>query len=217
MAGVEPVEPERPFGLERLVFFSDAVFAIAMTLLVVDLRLPDLAEPVTERELLAALGEQAPRIAGYVLSFTVIGLYWLAHWRRYRYIERTDQRLVLINLALLGFVAFMPFPTAVLGEHGDLAAALVLYAVSLSLTGLLGTASWLYAYRAGLTMPGLADGVVRFGALSGLITPAVMLGSLGLLALGADPDTVKLTWILIFVAHLVLSRASGGGTSLLSR
>ena len=107
----------RVFGLERLVFFSDAVFAIAITLLVIDLRLPDLGDHVSNQQLSAALGALVPRIFAYALSFWVIGLYWLAHWRRYQYIERVDETLIALNLLLLGLVAFMPFPTALVGEY----------------------------------------------------------------------------------------------------
>ena len=94
-----------------------------------------------------------PAVFAYVLSFATIGLYWLAHWRRFRYIARVDYRLVAYNLVLLGLIAFIPFPTVVLGEHGDLASAVILYAVALSAAGLAGPLTWLYAWRAGLTVP----------------------------------------------------------------
>jgi uncharacterized membrane protein len=69
------------FGLERLVFFSDAVFAIAITLLALDIRVPELAGTVTNDGLAAAIAALGPRIFAYVLSFAVVGLFWLAHWR----------------------------------------------------------------------------------------------------------------------------------------
>jgi uncharacterized membrane protein len=81
-------EPE--LDLERIVFFSDAVFAIAITLLVLELRIPDLPDHATGDQIAAALRDAMPRIFAWVLSFATIGLYWMAHWRKFRAIERTD-------------------------------------------------------------------------------------------------------------------------------
>jgi uncharacterized membrane protein len=139
---------ERGLGFERLVFFSDAVFAIAITLLIIEVRLPDLPRGATEDQLREALGALIPKVFAYVLSFATIGLYWLAHWRRFRYVARVNERLVAINLVLLGFVAFIPFPTALIGQHGDQPPVVIVYAVVVSLAGMFGPLSWLYAWRA---------------------------------------------------------------------
>jgi uncharacterized membrane protein len=81
-----PETDEAGHGLERIVYFSDAVFAIAITLLVIDLRLPEFANStsLTNAQINRVLHDLAPKIFSYVLSFSVIGLYWLAHWRRYQ-------------------------------------------------------------------------------------------------------------------------------------
>jgi uncharacterized membrane protein len=198
-------ESARDSGLERLVFFSDAVFAIAITLLVIDLRLPDIGEHASNDALVDALRAIGPRIAAYALSFAVIGLYWLAHWRRYHYIVRADQRLALINLVLLGFVAFIPFPTAVMGEHGDLPAALILYVTTLTVAGLIGPATLVYASRNGLVAAGTPREVVRYGIVRGLGVPIVMAASLALLPF-VSTNVIELTWLLTLVVQPVLSR-----------
>ena len=149
----EPVPADDHLGYERLIFFSDAVFAIAITLLIIEVRLPALPDDASDADLIAGLRATVPAVFAYVLSFATIGLYWLAHWRRFRYIARVDYRLVAYNLVLLGLIAFIPFPTVVLGEHGDLASAVILYAVALSAAGLAGPLTWLYAWRTGLTVP----------------------------------------------------------------
>lgn len=195
----------RDAGLERILFLSDGVFAIAITLLVIDLRLPDLAAGASAAAFTEALLELGPKVVAYLLSFAVIGLYWLAHWRRYHFIERADGRLALVNLLLLGAVALIPFPTALLGEHGDRPIVIVIYAVTLSLAGLLGTTTWLYAVRAGLASPGLSSTFVRSAALRGLSVPLVMLGSLLFLPV-LGPDGVTLSWILIFPLQVLISR-----------
>ena len=97
--------------LERLVFFSDAVIAIAITLLVVTLAIPEATENVGD-----ALLDRWPQMLSYVLSFLVIGVFWMAHHRIFRYVATIDQRLIWLNLLFLMCVAFIPFPTAVLGD-----------------------------------------------------------------------------------------------------
>ena len=190
---------------ERLLFFSDAVFAIAITLLIIEVRLPALPEHATDADAAAALELIAPAIFAYVLSFATIGLYWLGHWRRYRYIERIDERLVGLNLVQLALVAFIPFPTAMMGDHGDLALVVAIYALSLSAAWVLGPLTWLYAWRAGLVRAGVAAGYVRLAAMRGVAVPLVMLASLPFMPL-IGPSRIGLTWILIVPVQIVLSR-----------
>jgi uncharacterized membrane protein len=194
-----------PRGLERIVFFSDGVFAIAITLLVIDLRLPDLPDSVSSATLSSALVALLPRVFAYLLSFGVIGLYWLAHWRRFHWIERSNGRLAMLNLLLLGCIAFIPFPTALIGAHGDRPIAVVIYAVSVSLPGVVGPATWLYATRAGLARADITPQIVRLGAVRGLAVSGVMLASLLLLPFVA-PWVVEDSWVLILVIQFVLVR-----------
>ena len=200
----------RVFGLERLVFFSDAVFAIAITLLVIDLRLPDLGDHVSNQQLSAALGALVPRIFAYALSFWVIGLYWLAHWRRYQYIERVDETLIALNLLLLGLVAFMPFPTALIGEFGDRPGIVVLYAGILSAAGAVGPVTWLYALRRGLVARDLPEGYARLTVIRAFSVPAIMLGSLLLLPV-VSPQWVEASWFLIVPVQFIVARRYGTG------
>jgi len=198
-----PVAPE--FGRERLVFFSDAVFAIAITLLALDVRVPDIAGEATNGTVAPALGSIAPRIFTYALSFAVVGLFWLAHWRRYLLIEHVDEGLVLLNILLLGFVALIPFPTALLGEHGDVPFAVVVYVLIISATGVMGPVSWIYADRKGMIDPGLSRTEVMLGAMRGLAVPFVMLASLVLLPFFSTA-LVQASWLLIFPVQALIRR-----------
>ena len=193
--------------LDRLVFFSDAVFAIAMTLLVIELHVPDLVGAVTSDVMLQALADLAPRLFAYALSFAVIGSYWLSHWRRYAFIRCADERLALLNLLLLGVVALIPFPTALIGEYGDLGVVAAFYAIVLAIGGLAGTATWLYAARAGLLVEGVTATEVRTGEWRGLSVPIVMLGSLILIPL-FGPGPAELSWLLIIPLHWLIARAA---------
>jgi uncharacterized membrane protein len=132
--------------LERLIFFNDAVFAIALTLLVVNIRVPD----VDGGRLGPALVGLLPNFFSYALSFAVIALFWVAHHRNFQYVERLDGPLVGWNMLLLFFIAFLPFPTALLGEHGDQRLAAVFYAVWLTLTRASSSMLWRHLVAAGL-------------------------------------------------------------------
>jgi uncharacterized membrane protein len=122
--------------LERLTFFSDAVFAIAITLLVIEIR-PPVLHGAGEAELQAALLNLIPNYVGFIVSFFVIGRFWLGHHRLFGQLARADDRLVFANLLLLLGIAFMPFPTAVFSEYVNLRTSTLLYAGWLVVLGLL--------------------------------------------------------------------------------
>ncbi len=121
--------------LERLTFFSDAVFAIAMTLLVIEVRLPEL-HAATDDALGRALVSLLPNYIGFIISFLVIGRFWIGHHRLMSMIASADPALVRANLLLLMAIAFMPFPTAVLSDHSLLRVAIGFYTACLMLVGL---------------------------------------------------------------------------------
>jgi len=200
-----PDEMQRGLAFERVAFFSDAVFAIAITLLIIDVRVPALPEDATADQLLKALGSTVPAVFAYALSFATIGLYWLSHWRRYRFIARVDERVVGLNLVLLGLVAFIPFPTSVIGEHGDLVPAVIFYALAQAAAGIAGTLTWVDVWRRGLTVPGLSETEARLTALRGFSVPVVMLGTLPLLPI-LGTSAVETSWLLLFPVQLVLNR-----------
>ncbi|MBX3593726.1 TMEM175 family protein [Sphingomonas sp.] len=122
--------------LERLTFFSDAVFAIAITLLVIEIHPPVLA-PESEAGLQRALADLLPNYIGFLVSFFVIGRFWLGHHRLFGQLARTDDRLVFANLLLLLGVVFLPFPTAVFSEYVNLKTAIFFYSGWLVVLGLL--------------------------------------------------------------------------------
>jgi uncharacterized membrane protein len=207
-ADSEPLRLEPDLDFERLLFFSDAVFAIAITLLIIEVRLPALPDHASDAQVRGALSGVLPEVFAYALSFATIGLYWFAHWRRYRDVERVNERLVGLNLILLALVAFIPFPTAMMGEHGDLPSVVAIYAASLSAAGIVSSLNWLYAWRAGLTRQAISARYVRLVALRGLSVPVVMLASLLLLPVG--PAWVETSWLLIFPVQFVMNRVIAG-------
>lgn len=189
-------------GLERLIFFSDAVFAIAITLLALEIQLPTDATGLTNRQLLDSLMGLWPKYLSFFISFLVIGNFWVAHHRRYRFITRYDTRLLLLNLLVLMSIAFIPFPTAVLSENGNLTAT-VFYALSISVTGLLSALLWRYAsVENRLLEAQFETSVARRNLLSILTVPAVFLISIGIAFI--NPDLAKFSWILTAPAALMV-------------
>ena len=189
-------------GTDRLQFFSDAVFAIAMTLLVIDITVPEVKN-ASGKTLWIALVEDWPALLAYALSFLVISLSWRGHHNKFRFIKRYDARLISINLLLLFFIAFVPFPTSVLSEYGDVAPAVVLYAATVAVITLAQAAAWLYAYRAGLTDESVDAAFFGWVLRNELSTPIVFLLSIPVAFLW-NPRAAMLFWILSWPVSVIL-------------
>lgn len=140
-----PAQVEDRTGLERLIFFSDAVFAIAITLLVIDIHLPSLGSNATASEVTSSLRDLMPNFFGFVVSFVVIGGFWSTHHRTFRYIRRYDTPFIWMNILFLMSIAFLPFSSSLLSEYGNLTPSVVFYSVSLAITSALFVLLWLYA------------------------------------------------------------------------
>jgi uncharacterized membrane protein len=181
-------------GMGRILALSDGVFAIAITLLILEIAIP---ATTGHTDLPKALLELWPRYLAYVLSFVVIARFWVTHHLAFRLIGRYDAVLVWLNLVLLMFVAFLPFPTAVLGEHNGSSAAAVLYAAAVILAGTVSAAYWWYASGPGrLLRPGVARAQVRALRARGVSGPAFFALTLPV-ALFA-PYAAEILWLLVF-------------------
>ncbi len=146
--------------LDRLIFFSDAVFAIAMTLLIVDVRLPPL-KIVTEAALARALVGLVPQYIGFLISFLVVGRFWIGHHRVFGCLARSDDRLVWLNLIFLLTIAFMPFPTTLISGFASTRLGVGVYATWLIVAGLANVAVERHAARAGLAATDEAAALLR--------------------------------------------------------
>ena len=138
----------------RLEAFSDGVLAIAITLLILDVRV----EQIPGQSLAEALGHALPEIVAYTASFLQIGIMWANHHALFRIVDRIDQLLLLANLLLLGCVAFLPLPTRLVAEHstgGDARTAMLLYGGTLASCAVAFNLIWRYAVHRGLLVGGI--------------------------------------------------------------
>jgi uncharacterized membrane protein len=182
-----------------VLFFSDAVFAIAITLLVVDL-LPGVPEVTDAGRILY---ERIDAMLGFLISFVVIGLFWAEHHGMFRHIKRLDTRAIGLNLALLGCIAFLPFPTALLSANSASTVAIVFYAACIAAVGLFELLLWLHASQRDAGGTDIEPALRRHLALRIAVVPFVFLLSIPVAI--AWPSKAPFTWLSLIALNVVLS------------
>jgi uncharacterized membrane protein len=199
--------PENPLALERLVFFSDAVFAIAITILVLDLRLPTGSASASSRELLLSLAGLWEEYLAFFISFWVIGLSWISHHRKFLYIRRVDNQLLTLNLLMLMMIAFIPFPTAVMSESVSFTAT-GFYALTMIFASLSGLILWWHATRNHhLVDSDLDKRQIWREASVPLATIAIF--TLSMVVAVLDWGLARVCWLLVFPVAFFLRRRAG--------
>ena len=181
--------------------FSDGVFAIAVTLLILDVAVP----ADSGGNLLGAVGDQWASYLAYLVSFSTIGAVWLAHSVITEYLDRADAVFVRLNLLLLLLVSFLPFPTRLLAEYvGDSSAervAVTIYGVNLFLASVLVSVLWRYAVREQLLRPDAEDDEVQ--VLTRRLTPGLA-GYVVLIALGLFLPVVAVFGYLVIAVYFIV-------------
>jgi len=182
---------------ERLIFFSDAVFAIAITLLVLDLKSPAGSFD------LSYFNQITPKLLGFGISFFVIGLYWIAHHQLFGTLRRENRTLLHVNLLFLASIVFLPFPTSIIADSTS-AASVTFYAMSVAAVGVLLTILTIVARRpslmhAGETRGGTIELIIQYVA-----APTVFLLSTPVSI--HSPVIASLMWILVLPANLIAGK-----------
>lgn len=190
-------------GAERIAYYSDAVYAIAMTLLVLDLRIPPGATSALE-----VLEDEWPSYVAFALSFVIIAYSWIGHHRRFKVVVGHDSGLILINLVLLFFVVSLPFPTSLVSAFAPETAAVVVYAAAVALLEVAELAEWVYLKRRGLLSPEVDSGLYWYIVWDFLPTIIVFGGSI-VVAFAVDGTTAMLTWFAMIVVAPVAGILAG--------
>jgi len=160
-------------GTSRVEAFSDGVLAIIITLLVLEIKIPELHDPTSLEEALRALFHLMPRFIGFLLSFAFVAVFWINHHRFFTLVPRVDWALLWLNNLLLLFLCFIPFPTGFIGENPRNPIALILFAFAFMSAGIVFNCMWRYAHRNGLVSEQVPDELIHKAIRRGLIGPVL--------------------------------------------
>ena len=185
--------------LDRLRDFSDGIFAFAITLLILNLVLP---YATTKADLAQALLQLWPKFTSFLISFIVIGLYWIIHVRQFRFVVRYNSWLLWLNLGFLLFIVLIPFSTSVLSDFFG-TAGVILYSANMACAGFMTTGLLIYTVRNKLVDKSLGPAQVKRGIIMNLVAPVMFTLSIGLAFINAD--LAAYSWILMFFVR----RAAG--------
>ncbi len=194
-AGVD--EEAVPVDTGRVLAMSDGVFAIAATLLALDLRVP---EGLSTTALYDALRELVPSLDGYVISYLVIGLLWISHHQLFRSLHHLTHGVAALNIVLLGFVATLPFPSSMLAGYGDVPVVVIIYACNVGAIAVMQVAIALLSVRT----RGIHEHRVRLmvGLPAGVAVVFLLSAPLAL----ASTLAATTSWTLVILWHLVMTR-----------
>lgn len=179
----------------RVLTFSDGLFAIAMTLLVVGIEVPGIPDTDDVGELWDALGDLYPSIISFLISFAVIGRYWMAHHQFFSLLKGVTLPLIGLNLIYLLFIAFLPFPTGLLGNFFENPLAFAIYSVAVAAVSGMEVVLFRAARRGDLLIRPLPDDVYRWGVIQSLSPVVVFLVSIPVAFL-IDPSVAVVIWFL---------------------
>ncbi len=133
------------FATNRIEALTDGVFAIVMTLLVLELRVPEISDALVPAELPHRILELWPKFLSYIASFVVLSIMWISHHRTFHFIKRSDNKLLWINLVFLLFIGLVPFSTSLIGNNPTAQFTFVVYGIHLFLIFLMRFTLWTYA------------------------------------------------------------------------
>jgi uncharacterized membrane protein len=189
---------EAEVEFNRIVAFSDGVFAIAITLLVLGLTVPRGVDDLTQ-----TLLDNHDDLIAYGISFAVLAKYWLAHHRFFSALARFDDRLMGLNLLYLAFIALVPFTSQVLGDYSGQTVSVVLYALNMIVVSGIFYAQLVYAFRNDLVRPEARAYERRYTGPASLVVVAVFIVSIPIAF--ASPLAATLIWLAIFFTSRWLS------------
>ncbi len=197
-------EDRQPREVARIEAFSDGVFAIAITLLSLELVIP------AHRDLAAALADLRPDFFALGLSFLVIGTYWVFHHRLFSTVVRYDSRLIWMNLLVLFFIVLMPFSTSVIADYDGQPLGVVVYALNIVGAGLASAGLTVYVLTGHrMCAQAVTHGRIRYAIGRSFVVPCYFAASLLLLLIPVSTSTVTLSWLGLILVNIVVERTLG--------
>jgi uncharacterized membrane protein len=190
---------KKEFQLERMILFSDAVFAIAITLLVIELKVPHLEQAeLTEGKLLSKLAHMIPEFIGFIISFMFIGIYWRVHHRMFGYVVNSTPKLLRLNLFFLFAVVLMPFSTAFYSEYvmKNMLTPVIFYTGNIILLGLFNLLMWRHISNPKNKLSeGLSPADAKFFSLRAIVVPVIFTLSAFIYLV----NSIVACWVPIFI------------------
>jgi len=182
-------ELRKEFQLERLILFSDAVFAIAITLLVIEIKVPDKEllkhnGGISDAAIVDSLGHLIPKFIGFIISFMFIGLYWTIHHRMFGFVTSYNRKLLVLNLVFLFFIALMPFSTGFYSEYSgrelfekQLKIPFTFYVLNFCCLGFMNYFMWRYISnpKNKLAEPAIDPLTVKIARIRSIVVPFIFL------------------------------------------
>lgn len=189
----------------RVVNFSDAVFAFAATLLVLKIDLPEITNPQLHTEFFQALSALWPQYLANIISFLIIGYYWLNHHAIFGLIKKFNSTIVWINLLFLIFLSFLPFPIDLYGTYMMSPVVVAFYSASLAMVGYMLAGIWWYAaYKNRLIGKNFSQHQAHYYLARNLIAPLVFTLAIPLVYI--DPLLAQFSWILVILGIIIINK-----------
>jgi len=199
-------EPNKVMDSSRVVGFTDGLFVVAATLLVVSIDIPNIPERDVATQLPHVLDDIVPQLLSYFISFAVIVLFWFRHHALFGRVHTHDARFVALNMVFLAFIAVLPFPSELLGKYGQEKISVVIYAINVLVLSSLLISLYLYSERKNLVDADMEGGIYRVRALSVLL----VFGASIPVALLFGARAAEYTWLGMFIVPRLLARATRG-------
>lgn len=207
MASTEPSDAPGQGGsadIDRVVTLTDGVIAIAITLLVLDIAVPEIPDALVSDELGEALWDLRPQVYGFLLSFALIAYYWLSHRLVFSHLRRIDLTLTVINFCFLLMVAFIPFAAALLADYHPDSLAVAVYAGIMALAGIAQLAIYVYPSVKGHLHPSVSSIAAQVTTRKVAVAPLVFLVSIPVAFLNGW--AAMALWLLIPIGRLMVRR-----------
>jgi uncharacterized membrane protein len=190
--------------LEHVISFADAIFAFSITFMAITINIPNLAQNLTQAQVIDKLLESLPEFEIYVISFFMIGIYWIAYHQIFNHIVGSHYITTWLTLVFLFFITLIPLATNLQIGFGQYQIVFVLYALVLTIAGALLTITWLHATKNKLIDENLNQREIHYISLESILSPVVFL--LSILVSFIDLQIAYYFWLVIIPAKTILGK-----------
>lgn len=189
---------------KRIETLVDGIFAIAMTLLVLNLVVPEITGPLSEAVIRSSLSTLYPKFSIFVLSFILLAVFWNLHHRAFHYINKADNGLLWLNIIWLLFIVMVPFSQTLIGEYGDFAISHLVYNLNMMGIALFLALSWYYAVNRNLIDKNIDK--TQFSKMGRGYLAFIFIALLAVTLTFIIPGWTSLTYILIIPIEMINHR-----------